>query len=365
MSWQGVHGHDRQLEWFRQQYANGRVGSSYLFVGPSGIGKRMFAMKLAQAFLCEQPVDVLVPCDQCPGCQQVKARTHPDLLTLSRHKDRTAILIEQLVGRSGHRMREGLCYDISLKPYCGGKRIAIIDDADDFNLESANALLKTLEEPPPYAIMILVGTSKERQVPTILSRCQVLRFAPLGMQVVADLLREHGHVADGDQAKDLARLAGGSMEKAISLVDSGVMEFCDEFFFQLANRSTNLSGLVSLVNDFVEEAGDDVSKDLKSRYQRRRLQYVLELTADFYRQLMRKLAGVDSGQAGVGNQTVSATADHWPGNVENALACINCCLESSTQAARNVNQKALVEHWLDRLQQLSWAQDPVGISLFE
>ena len=111
MSWQEVRGHDRQFEWFRQQYANGRLGSSFLFIGPAGIGKRTFALKLAQALLCENSAESsLVPCQGCSGFQQVAALTHPDLLTVARLKDKSGVLISQMVGDEKHRMREGLCY---------------------------------------------------------------------------------------------------------------------------------------------------------------------------------------------------------------------------------------------------------------
>ena len=76
-------------------------------------------------------------------------------------------------------MREGLCHDIALKPFRGGRKIAIIDDADYLNQEGANCLLKTLEEPPEKSVIILIGTSQQRQLPTIRSRCQIVRFAPL------------------------------------------------------------------------------------------------------------------------------------------------------------------------------------------
>ena len=94
-------------------------------------------------------------------------------------KDKRALQLDQFVGDEEHRNRQGLCHDISLKPYLASQRVAVIDYADTFNTSTANALLKTLEEPPPHSLIILLGTSETRQLPTIRSRAQIVRL-PLG-----------------------------------------------------------------------------------------------------------------------------------------------------------------------------------------
>ena len=212
MSWQGIEGHDEVVEQFRRAIARGRFASSFLFVGPPGVGKRMFAMKLAQALLCENaPEAELNPCGHCPACLQVASGSHPDVDVVSKPADRAYIPIESFIGPKERRMREGLCHNIGLKPTSGRRRIAIIDDADWLNVEGANSLLKTLEEPPPRSVLILIGTSLDRQLPTIRSRCQVIRFAPLAVETAAHLLVEQQVVADLDAARELAQLAGGSL----------------------------------------------------------------------------------------------------------------------------------------------------------
>ena len=95
--------------------------------------------------------------------------THPDLHLVSKPADRGFIPLSAFIGDEAHRMREGLCHTIALKPMMGGRRVAIIDDADYLNDESANALLKTLEEPPPRSVLILIAGNLERQLPTIRS----------------------------------------------------------------------------------------------------------------------------------------------------------------------------------------------------
>ena len=364
MSWQDVRGHDRQYEWFKQQYASGRLGSSFLFIGPAGIGKRTFALKLAQALLCEKsPPGSLSPCQECSACRQVKAGTHPDLHSVAREQTNSRILIEQLVGRKEHRGREGLCYDISLKSYCGGKRVAIIDDADDLIGEAAAALLKTLEEPPADSVIMLIGTNRQRQLPTIRSRCQCIRFLPLSRDELSDLLMDLGMTEDSQQAKELAAIGNGSVERVKSFIGSGVLEFREEFFFKLADPGTVLTELLPLVNQCVDEAAEDVPSDQKAKAKRRRMRVVIELATEFFRQLVRQLVDAPSEEDEQLAQSVAVAARQWPGDVETALACLDCCLEADVHVQQNANQKTLVEAWLDRLQTLIRTQDSITLPL--
>jgi len=168
MSWDTILGHDQVRQQFATAMAQDRLASTFLFLGPEGIGKRTFAWKLAQTLLCPRATD-FHPCGTCPSCRQVLAGEHPDLEYVCRAADRNQITLDQLVGDKSDR--EGLCQKISMKPYYGGRKVAILDDADDLRQEGANALLKTLEEPPPQSVIILIGTAEQRQLPTIRSRC--------------------------------------------------------------------------------------------------------------------------------------------------------------------------------------------------
>src|SRR5690606_35537516 len=102
----------------------------------------------------------LTACGQCASCQLMAAGNHPDLLEVTLKKDKRALQIDQFVGDGEHRNREGLCHDISMRPALSNRRVAVIDHADTFNVNTANALLKTLEEPPPRSLIILIGTSE-------------------------------------------------------------------------------------------------------------------------------------------------------------------------------------------------------------
>src|SRR5439155_25481969 len=180
---------------------------AYLFSGPAGIGKRLFAHELGKALLCEAGTGELRACDHCHSCVMVEAGTHPDFFAFSRPEGSNELPIEL--------MRE-LCRGFTLKSALGRGKVAVLDDADDLNEASANCFLKTLEEPPPRSVFILVGTGSERQLPTIVSRCQVVRFAPLPEPTVIEILQGQ-ELPDTALIPRLARLAGGSPGQALAL----------------------------------------------------------------------------------------------------------------------------------------------------
>src|SRR5262249_55838857 len=149
MSWQHIRGHDSLIQAFDQAVRRGRLAHAYLFVGPAGVGKRLFAGELGKAILCENSQrSRLEACDQCAACKLVDAGTHPALQLAGRPPDKSEVPIEAV---------RGLARSLDLKPARGPGRVVIIDDADDLNEESANCFLKTLEEPPPGALLILIG----------------------------------------------------------------------------------------------------------------------------------------------------------------------------------------------------------------
>lgn len=351
--WHGILGHDEVVTRFRHMLVSGRLASTFLFVGAPGIGKRMFALKLAQACLCETRGEHLLdPCEVCPACQQVLAGTHPDLEYLARPKDKSFIPIELLIGDREHRMQEGLCHRLGLKPFCGGRKIAILDDADDLNQEGANCLLKTLEEPPPNSVIILIGTSEQQQLPTIRSRCQIIRFRALPDDVVASLLLAQGHATNADDARRWAQLGTGSLQRALEFADPALTVFREDFLPRLAALTNNSIGLAAEVNSFVDEAGKDAP------VRRARLRQVLCVALDFFRAALRRLdAGslpVDGPLAAAIDQFLSSSSV----NPEALASCLERCLEGEAQVDANANQATLIECWIDDLAKLLESEPP-------
>ena len=237
-------------------------------------------------------------------------------------------------------MQEGLCHDIRLKPFMGGHRVAIIDDADYLNEESANCLLKTLEEPPPRSVMILLGSGADRQLPTIRSRAQIIRFDPLPTELVAELLVSRQIVADPAEAARLARHSEGSLSRAEELADPELWKFRSELLARLADPALDSVRWAKTLVAFVEAAGKDAAP------RRARARQVIGFTIEFYRQLARQLSGAPVSADEELQAAAATAAQSWKDDAEAAAACAQRSLDALTHVERNANQATLLECWL-------------------
>ena len=357
MSWNEIVGHDAIKEKFRRAVANGRLASTFLFVGPAGIGKMAFAEKLAQSLLCEgERQDAFEACRTCPACQQVSGGTHPDLIRIAKPEDKNAIPVETFIGDREHRMQAGLCHEIGLKPFRGGRKIAIIDDADFLNAEGANCLLKTLEEPPPNSLLILIGTSEQRQLPTIRSRSQVIRFAPLSTDQVEQLLLAKQLAESADDAGRMAAFSGGSIRQALLLADADVNEFRTTWFQALASLDPGRNQFSKTLSTFVDAAGKD------SALKRDRLRLICEWAHQFYRNLLLQIEAVPWSGDEVMLESVQAAQRKFSGSCQDIANCISRCLATFGHIAGNLNQATLIESLLSDLGQLSRGEVAVTAS---
>ncbi len=353
MLWNDLIGHQQQIEWFRTAVASGRLASSFLFIGPEGIGKRTFARLLAKSLLCSQgTAQDLVACGHCEDCVQVDASTHPDLIQVAKPADKAFIPIELLIGEREKRMREGLCHDISLRPYSGSRKVAILDDADALNAEGANSLLKTLEEPPSDSLLILIGTSLQRQLPTIRSRCQTIVFRPLSPTQIEELLLRTEVVESPEAARELATTCGGSLAEANLLAEPELREFRGRLFQLLADSKLPLAELAKNCGGVVDAAG----KEAKAK--RERLKLLLRMSASFYRGLaLRHSSSAARHDPPAADQelenAVSRACGHWKTSAQGALECWQRCLTAIEQVDRNANQTTLLETWASDLARMS------------
>ncbi len=360
MSWDTILGHDRIRVQFATAMEQDRLASTFLFLGPEGIGKRTFALKLAQTLLCPKAV-AFVPCGTCPSCRQLLAGEHPDFEYVNRLPDRNQIMLEQILGDKSDR--PGLCHKIAMKSYYGGRKVAILDDADDLRQESANALLKTLEEPPAGSVIILIGTAEQRQLPTIRSRCQIIRFGVLSWQQVQQILEQKELVSPPDMTERLARSSGGSVQAALSLFGEEVLEFRLQWFQQLAGIVVTANDYVKTLQAFVDSAGKEATP------RRRRLIAVALWAAEFYRLTATALATGGTSQALVqhSDQELVALArtcsERWPSGLEGLAVALDRCLMIESQVMSNAHLVTLVESWLLDLNQAALGQVPFYPSL--
>jgi DNA polymerase-3 subunit delta' len=348
MAWHGIEGHDNVVEKLRRAVARNRLASSFLFCGPAGVGKRTFALRFAQALLCQgRPAAELDPCNTCSSCAMALAGTHPDIEVVAKPEDKASLPLALFLGEDEHRGREGLCHWISLKPFMGGRRIAIIDDADFLSPvghdEAANCLLKTLEEPPPQSLLVLIGTSPARQLPTIRSRCQLVRFRPLPEETVARLLVSKALVTDKAEAARLARFSEGSLQRAYELADADLWSCRRTLLEKLSAETLDSAGLAKTISAFIDEAG----KEAPAR--RARFRQVVSFAGDFYRRLLHVRSDLPLPSDPELRAPLEAASQRFRGDALVAAACLERCLEALGQIDRNANQATLIEAWLDDL----------------
>ena len=189
----------------RAHVRTGRVGGAYLFAGPSGIGKRLTAFEFSKTLECEEGREEA--CDRCRGCSQVARDIHPDMHVCVPQGALGLIRIEDV---------RALQAAIALRPFAGRRHVVIVDGAERFTDEAANSCLKALEEPSAHVSFVLLTESPERCLPTIRSRCQLIRFCRLPPQTIATLLEQQGDVP-ADRVGLISRLAQGRMDAALSL----------------------------------------------------------------------------------------------------------------------------------------------------
>jgi DNA polymerase-3 subunit delta' len=336
--WGSIRGHDRVVDDLRRCLTQGRFPHALLFVGPEGVGKHAFARRLAQALLCERRSEAeLDPCGSCPGCAQVAAGSHPDVLTVSKPEDKHELPIEAI---------RRLCLDLGLKPMRGARRVAIVDDADDLSEEASNAFLKTLEEPPPGAVLILIGTSPELQLDTILSRCRVVRFDPLSDEDLRAVLLEQHIAGDPDQAARLAALGEGSAGRAAGLADPELAAFRRELLDELADaRGFDAPALSRRVEAFVLEAGKE------SALRRERASLLVGEMARLFRSVLRQSSGLDAPLLDPADRRiVAALSDRL--DTDAAIELADRCLLADYHIGRRANLPLILDSLLHDLAKL-------------
>lgn len=243
MNWNMI-GHSWAVDLLRRHVANGEARHAYLFSGPPGLGRRTLAVHLAQALNCTNPPAPGEFCGQCRDCRQTAAMQHPDMAVVQAENEGGTLKVDQV---------RAVQHSLSLKPYQSKYRVALFLRFQEANDNAANALLKTLEEAPAHAILLLTADTPESLLPTIISRCEILRLRPLRVEEVESMLTDKG--VDSERARLLAHISGGRPGYANRLLeDSSLLE-------TRAERLNDLQSLLKSTRVKKFSYADKLSKD--------------------------------------------------------------------------------------------------------
>ena len=247
-----VIGHEEIIRHLQNAIKTGKISHSYIFAGEPGSGKRLLAGIYAMTLQCEAGGENA--CGKCESCKRAIGKNHPDIIMVKHEKPNTISIDE---------IREQVVNDVDIKPYSSPHKIYIIADAEIMTPQAQNALLKTIEEPPEYAVIMLLTSNIDGLLPTIRSRCVRLDLKVVDDGLVKKYLMEHLHIPDY-QAEIDASFAHGSIGKAKEAATSQefaditqkalkILKYADSMeVYELTEAIKNLSSEKQNINDYLD-----------------------------------------------------------------------------------------------------------------
>jgi DNA polymerase-3 subunit delta' len=281
----GLVGHQWAIDLLRRSISGGRTAHAYLLSGPAGVGKALLALRLAQTLNCEAGGPD--PCLSCRSCKRIERGNHPDIRVAGMASQAAGLKPEEAARQKELKIdtvREWQ-RDINLRPYEGRRRVFILHDAERLTEAAANAMLKTLEEPPSYATLLLVANTSGDLMATIVSRCQPLKLRPVPRAQIAEALQARFNLAE-DDARLLAAWSGGRVGWALRMVDAPE---------ELEARQEQLAELVAL-HSLSRAAGFRWAEERAKQFrggEQASVFAALELWQSWWRDLMLTAAGCD------------------------------------------------------------------------
>lgn len=236
-------GHEMIKDHFQKAIEYHKVSHAYILSGEQGMGRKTLAKAFAMTLLCEKSDKE--PCMECHSCKQILSGNHPDVIWVT-HEKPNSIGVDDI--------REQLNDTIQIKPYSSAYKIYLVEEAEKMTVQAQNALLKTIEEPPSYAVILLLTTNPDAFLPTILSRCVQLKLKPLKDVVVKEYLIQSLGVEES-QAEIYAAFARGNLGKAIHLAESeDFKRMYDEILHMLKHlKEADISELLDYIHKLREE----------------------------------------------------------------------------------------------------------------
>lgn len=210
MGFHEIIGQDKIVQHLKSAILYNRIAHAYIFDGPEGIGKELTALAFAKAVVCKQGQGDA--CHICPSCIKFHRNNHPDIR-----------VIEPEGNSIKNKQMEDFQQDILIKPYESNKKVYIVKDAHDMTISAQNRILKTLEEPPAYAVIIFITTNANSLLPTVRSRCQILKFHRVGQSCIEEFLMKKYGMEQGE-ARVFSAFSDGIIGKAVKLKESEVFK---------------------------------------------------------------------------------------------------------------------------------------------
>ena len=246
MGFEEILGNEMVKDHFKKAIQNHKISHAYILTGEAGMGRKSIANAFAMTLLCEKGGSE--PCMSCHSCKQVMSGNHPDLIYVT-HEKPGSIGVDDV--------REQINDTIMIRPYSSYYKIYIVDEAEKMTVQAQNALLKTIEEPPSYAVIILITTNQEAFLPTILSRCVQMKLKPLKDFTIKSYLTQNLHVPEKD-ADICTAFARGNLGKAIHLASSDEFkELFQKVMVLVKNvRTIDISMLLDCIREMKEQNFD-------------------------------------------------------------------------------------------------------------
>jgi DNA polymerase-3 subunit delta' len=310
-----VIGHERIIEVFRRSVRSGKTPHSYIFEGIPGCGRRKTALALIQALFCPAIDDD--SCGVCPSCRKVAGGNHADIHFVEPLPDKRDISIEQF--------RE-IQRELALRPYEAPRKACLIEPAERMSINAANSLLKTLEEPPGNAIIILLTENADILLPTIRSRCQLIRFSSLSPENIRFLLEKSG--IEPAVAELLATLSEGSIARAGDIDNSTLADRREALVSNLAALDL---GRIGTIFDTAEELAGNRDETLES------LDLLLSITRD--------AVYLNAGSGDIVNKSILPALESFAAGctLESSLQMLGDIMETRRAVQRNANNKLALE----------------------
>ena len=320
-NFESIIGQDHIREHLRATLTSGRVSQAYLFTGENMSGKEFIARIFANALVCEDPAGGFDPCGKCRSCIQAATNNNPDIITVTHDRPNTV---------SVEDVRSQIVNDAQIKPYQSRRKIYIMNEAEKMTPQAQNALLKTLEEPPEYVVIMLLSTTASAMLPTVQSRCVRLDLRPVEDRIVKEYLMKEVKVPEY-RADICCAFARGNIGKARSLAAS-------DDFEEIKNEAVRVFRFIRKM-----DTSDMITTLKKLDGYRLNINDFLDLMMIWYRDVLLYKATRDDSALIFRDERDSIATEADEGSYEGFETVIKCIEKTRQRLKANVNFELAME----------------------